>query len=109
MCFLPLHNDSSITPKRKLGKRDDLPVPLLRGIARDPCDQGAISSRRRSRVSTMRVAASAPIALTPANIRKTELMPLAPTIKPTSVGPAAEEIRSQDVAKPVPIARMRVG
>src|SRR5580692_8831385 len=37
-----------------------------------PHDQGAISSRRRSLVSTMLVAAIAPITLTPANIQKTE-------------------------------------
>ena len=33
---------------------------------------GAISSRRRSLVSTMQVAANAPIMLIPANIKKTE-------------------------------------
>src|SRR5579862_1686872 len=72
-------------------------------------NHGAISSRRRSLVSTMQVAANAPTMLIAANIKKTEWMPFASTINPTSAGPTAEAILSQEVARPVPIARMRVG
>src|SRR5579875_651466 len=69
----------------------------------------AIFSRRWPRVSIIRAAASSPTMLTAANIRNTDPIPVAPTMKPTIAGPTADAKRSQDVASPVPIARMRVG
>ena len=45
----------------------------------------------------------------PENIKKTEDVPLALTTTPTISGPTAEAKRNQQVANPVPIARIRVG
>ncbi len=70
---------------------------------------GAICSSCRPRVSIMRDAAKAPRALMAAKKRNTEPIPPAATMNPTIAGPTAEPRRSQDVASPVPIARMRVG
>src|SRR4029079_5018599 len=57
--------------------------------------QGAMSSRRRLRVSIIWVAASAPKSAIAANIRNTHEIPYDTIISPTTVGPAAEAKRSQ--------------
>jgi hypothetical protein len=69
----------------------------------------AISSSCFPRVSIMRVAAKAPMAAVAANIKNTECVPFELTTKPTTSGPTAEASRNQQVARPVPIARIRVG
>ena len=70
---------------------------------------GEISSSARLVVSTIREATKKPTALTTANMMNTAAMPLPVNTTPTIAGAAAEAARSQDVARPVPIARIRVG
>ena len=57
----------------------------------------------------MRMPANIPTMLAAANIGNTERIPFAATMNPTIVGLTAEAIRSQEVANPIPITRIRVG